>query len=159
MALSELAAGAGLNISTCHHLLATLIKWGYVAKAPGRRYALGARGLELAQVLFGDELAATLRRDSWRNLPILNEWRRLHPELDPVALHERVFHEYLACPGGGTYVWNEEWHTLESSIFGHPGAPQDGIRRPKAWDELSSARFALEFEADGLRVRAELERK
>jgi IclR family acetate operon transcriptional repressor len=47
--LSELAAGARLNISTCHHLLATLIKWGYVAKAPGRRYALGARGLHLGQ--------------------------------------------------------------------------------------------------------------
>ena len=47
--LTELAAGAQLNISTCHHLLATLVKWGYVAKAPGRRYALGARGLHLGQ--------------------------------------------------------------------------------------------------------------
>lgn len=49
MALTELSAGAGLNISTCHHLLATLVKWGYVAKVPGRRYALGARGLHLGQ--------------------------------------------------------------------------------------------------------------
>ena len=49
MSLTDLAAGAGLNISTCHHLLATLVKWGYVAKAPGRRYALGARGLHLGQ--------------------------------------------------------------------------------------------------------------
>jgi IclR family transcriptional regulator, acetate operon repressor len=47
--LTEIAARARLNISTCHHLLATLIKWGYVAKAPGRRYALGARGLHLGQ--------------------------------------------------------------------------------------------------------------
>jgi IclR family acetate operon transcriptional repressor len=47
--LSELAAGARLNISTCHHLLATMVKWGYVAKVPGRRYALGARGLHLGQ--------------------------------------------------------------------------------------------------------------
>ncbi|MBX9588256.1 MAG: IclR family transcriptional regulator [Hyphomonadaceae bacterium] len=47
--LTELAAGARLNISTCHHLLATLVNWGYVAKAPGRRYALGARGLHLGQ--------------------------------------------------------------------------------------------------------------
>src|SRR5262249_11455540 len=37
------------NISTGHHLLATLIKWGYVARTSGRRYALGARGLHLAQ--------------------------------------------------------------------------------------------------------------
>jgi IclR family acetate operon transcriptional repressor len=47
--LTELAGRAGLNVSTCHHLLATLVKWGYVAKVPGRRYALGARGLHLGQ--------------------------------------------------------------------------------------------------------------
>jgi IclR family transcriptional regulator, acetate operon repressor len=46
--LSRLAAGTKLNISTCHHLLATLVKWGYVAKVPGRRsYALGTRILYL----------------------------------------------------------------------------------------------------------------
>ena len=49
VALTDLSAAARLNISTCHHLLATLVKWGYVAKAPGRRYALGARGLHLGQ--------------------------------------------------------------------------------------------------------------
>lgn len=127
--------------------------------------ALRRRGLELLEFLFADEVGEALRRDSWRNLPILNEWRRLHPELDPVALHERVFGERLACPGGGTYVWNEEWHTLESSVFGHPGLPKDGPRRPKAWEGLAGARFALEFESasargpDGLRVRAELTRE
>ena len=48
--LTELAARAQLNISTCHHLLATLMKSGYVAKVPGRRtYALGARVLHLGQ--------------------------------------------------------------------------------------------------------------
>jgi IclR family acetate operon transcriptional repressor len=46
--LTELATRTGLNISTCHHLLATLIKRGFVAKVPGRRlYALGARILYL----------------------------------------------------------------------------------------------------------------
>jgi len=48
--LSELSARVGLNISTCHHLLATLVKWGYVTRLPGRRgYALGARVLHLGQ--------------------------------------------------------------------------------------------------------------
>lgn len=48
--LKELAKHAGLNSSTCHHLLATLVKRGYVIKVPGRRdYALGARVLHLAQ--------------------------------------------------------------------------------------------------------------
>src|SRR3954471_4042613 len=42
--LTELATRTGLNISTCHHLLATLIKRNFVAKVPGKRlYALGGR--------------------------------------------------------------------------------------------------------------------
>jgi IclR family transcriptional regulator, acetate operon repressor len=48
--LSELSRRTSLNISTCHHLLSTLVNWGYVAKIPGRRaYALGARVLYLGQ--------------------------------------------------------------------------------------------------------------
>jgi IclR family transcriptional regulator, acetate operon repressor len=48
--LSDLARRTSLNISTCHHLLSTLVNWGYVAKIPGRRaYALGARVLYLGQ--------------------------------------------------------------------------------------------------------------
>ena len=42
--LTDLANRTGLNISTCHHLLATLIKRGFAAKVSGRRlYALGSR--------------------------------------------------------------------------------------------------------------------
>jgi hypothetical protein len=120
---------------------------------------LRRRGIELIEAGLGSELAAELRRESWRNLPILNEWRRLHPGQDPLALHARVFREQLECPGGGSYAWNEEWQTMESSVFGHPGAPRPGIRRPPAWADLAGARFALEFAAEGLRVRAEIERE
>jgi IclR family acetate operon transcriptional repressor len=46
--LTDLANRTGLNISTCHHLLATLIQRGFVTKVAGRRhYALGARILYL----------------------------------------------------------------------------------------------------------------
>jgi IclR family acetate operon transcriptional repressor len=49
--LTGLATRTRLNISTCHHLLATLLKWGFVAKVPGRRsYALGGRILYLSQI-------------------------------------------------------------------------------------------------------------
>lgn len=42
--LTDLSNRTGLNISTCHHLLATLIKRGFATKVTGRRlYALGAR--------------------------------------------------------------------------------------------------------------------
>jgi len=46
--LTELSTRTGLNISTCHHLLATLIMRGFAAKVSGRRlYALGPRILYL----------------------------------------------------------------------------------------------------------------
>lgn len=46
--LTDLSARTHLNISTCHHLLATLVKRGYVAKVHGKRtYALGSRVLHL----------------------------------------------------------------------------------------------------------------
>ena len=46
--LTELATRTELNISTCHHLLATLIQRGFATKVPGRRlYALGGRILYL----------------------------------------------------------------------------------------------------------------
>src|SRR5476651_1572224 len=47
--LTDLANRTGLNISTCHPLLATLIKRGFAAKVQGRRlYALGPRILYLS---------------------------------------------------------------------------------------------------------------
>jgi IclR family acetate operon transcriptional repressor len=47
--LTDLATRTGLNISTCHHLLATLIQRGFAAKVSGRRlYALGSRIITLS---------------------------------------------------------------------------------------------------------------
>jgi len=49
MPLSQIASNAQLNISTCHHLLATLAARGYVGQNPQTRsYFLGARIIELA---------------------------------------------------------------------------------------------------------------
>lgn len=46
--LTDLAHRTGLNISTCHHLLATLIQRGFAAKVSGKRlYTLGTRILDL----------------------------------------------------------------------------------------------------------------
>lgn len=53
--LTSLSVRTKLNISTCHHLLATLVKWGFVAKVPGRRtYALGSRIQHLSQACMRD---------------------------------------------------------------------------------------------------------
>ena len=68
--LTDLANRTELNISTCHHLLATLIKRGFAAKVPGRRlYALGSRIHSLSH--------ACLQVD----LP-----RRAHPYMETINL-------------------------------------------------------------------------
>jgi IclR family acetate operon transcriptional repressor len=47
--LTEIASVAGLNVSTCHHLISTLHNWGYVARGSGgRTYVLGSRILHLS---------------------------------------------------------------------------------------------------------------
>jgi IclR family acetate operon transcriptional repressor len=47
--LSQIATIAGLNVSTCHHLISTLYNWGYVARGVGSRsYVLGSRILHLS---------------------------------------------------------------------------------------------------------------
>jgi IclR family acetate operon transcriptional repressor len=47
--LTEIAATAGLNVSTCHHLISTLHNWGYVSRGVNSRsYVLGSRILHLS---------------------------------------------------------------------------------------------------------------
>ena len=94
---------------------------------------------------------------AWSNLPILNEWKRLYPDCDPVELHERVWKIRLICPGGGRYVWNDKYQTMESTVYGHPGEPKTGPAAPPALGEFASGDFGLTFENQGLRARVSLE--
>jgi hypothetical protein len=93
---------------------------------------------------------------SWNNLPILNEWKRRYPNEDPVKLHARFWNINLACPGGGNYVWNEKWQTMESTVYGHPGEPKDGPILHPFFQFLERADFGLTFEEQGLRAKASL---
>jgi hypothetical protein len=90
---------------------------------------------------------------AWASLPILNEWKRLFPDQDPVAVHEKLWQTALSCPGGGAYAWNEEWQTMESSVYGCPAAPKDGPGLPAGLSDLAAADFGLTFEDQGLRAR------
>ena len=113
---------------------------------------------QLSRVLSGDyQLAIQLR--SWDNLPILNEWRRRYPDRDPVELHEQAWNARLVCPGGGRYVWNEEWQTMESTVFGHPGRPKQPGELPAPWHSIRSGNFGVTFEQQGLRAKAVLSRE
>jgi hypothetical protein len=96
---------------------------------------------------------------SWSNLHILNEWKRRFPEQDPVALHEKYWHVSLACPGGGKYVWNPRWQTMESTAFGHPGEPKRDRRTHSRLEDVRSLNFGVTFENQGLRAKAIIERQ
>ncbi|MFM9960157.1 MAG: hypothetical protein ACKV2Q_02915 [Planctomycetaceae bacterium] len=96
---------------------------------------------------------------SWSNLPILNEWKRRYPDRDPVEIHARFWNTELVCPGGGRYVWNEQWRTMESPVFGHPGEPKLPEKFEAPLFPFAKANFGLTFELNGLRSRLELLRE
>lgn len=96
-----------------------------------------------------------LQRKSWNNLHALNEWRIYLKKKAPLEYHQRVWQTDLLCPGGGKYLWNQEFKTYESSVFGHPGAPNlpQKISILGKWEKVD---FRINFENDGLRVKATL---
>jgi hypothetical protein len=112
---------------------------------------------DLFQILTRDNDEMRLQRLAWNNLPILNEWKRRYPAKDPVNLHEQLWGVKLMCPGGGAYVWNEKWQTLESTVFGHPGEPKGGSS--KTLSDILSAQLGVTFENQGLSASGRLNRK
>ncbi len=75
--LREVAARTDLNVSTCHHLLATLVKRGYAGRSRlGRLYFIGNKVSELSN-----------RRFSQFNIVemAMPELRRLNQEIDEVV--------------------------------------------------------------------------
>jgi hypothetical protein len=103
-----------------------------------------------------DEYQTRLQLLAWNNLPVLNEWKRLYPDKDPVKLHEALWGTRLFCPGGGTYAWNDKWHTMESTVFGHPGEPRAGSANPLS--ALIAGNLGVSFENQGLSAKAVLDR-
>lgn len=96
------------------------------------------QAIDLLQRCFiGHEYQSMMQACAWSNLPILNEWKRLYPDRDPVAVHQQIWKTQLACPGGGKYVWNKEFQTMESTVYGHPGQPRLGRPLPHPWRPLS----------------------
>ena len=101
---------------------------------------------------------ASMQMRAWGNIPILNEWKRRYPDQDPVKLHARFWQAEPVCPGGGRYVWNDRWQTMESTVYGHPGQPKDGPPAPTVIQSVKSGNFGLSFEEQGLRAKVSLER-
>ncbi|MFN0206862.1 MAG: hypothetical protein ACKVS6_11205 [Planctomycetota bacterium] len=115
--------------------------------------------LELLQAMSGESYQKEMQHRAWLNIPILNEWKRMFPGRDPVEVHELLFQTRLMCPAGGKYSWNNEWKTMESTIYGSPAQPKLGIGLPKVLQQIGSIGLGVTFEKEGLRARAEIEYK
>jgi hypothetical protein len=105
------------------------------------------------EAVFYDHNRSSQQLLAWNNLPILNEWKRLYPERDPVKLHEQLWQTKLLCPGDGHYVWNAKWQTMESSVYGHPGEPRQGPKTNSPLAQLSNVNLGLTFENQGLSAK------
>lgn len=119
--------------------------------SPSGVQALRQLGLVVAQ--------GGMRHLSFQNLPILDEWKRIFPDLDPVEVHERLFKVRPVCPGGGQYLCNDAMGITESTAYGSPFAPRPGPAFPPIVQRLTSGDFGLTFDPNGLRARATLRRK
>ncbi len=100
------------------------------------------QAIEYLMNLSAREIRDGMQLRAWGNLPILNEWKRRYPKEDPVEVHGRLWHTELVCPGGGRYQWNEQFQTMESTVYGHPGQPQK-VRPPRpCWPASASSTSA-----------------
>lgn len=93
-----------------------------------------------------------LREESWKALPILNEWHRRFPGKDSINTHILHFNEDIYCPGGRGYRWNDAAHTMESIAFGFPAEPRTEPLLPPGIMSYDNVRTSLRFEDSGLRA-------
>lgn len=114
--------------------------------------------LEIANAANRRQYEEAMQLRCWNNLPILNQWKRLYPDRDPVEVHGQAWGVFLLCPGGGRYVWNDKYRTMESTVYGHPGEPKQGPAAPLVLSDFSAGNFGLTLEHKGLRARVLLER-
>jgi hypothetical protein len=115
------------------------------------------RYLDVLSLSLRENYGQEMQRRSWDNLPILNEWKRRFPDQDPVAFHQQHWYTKLACPGGGEYVWNDQWQTMESTVYGSPANPKAGPKAPPLVDLFDFLNMGVSFEEQGLRARAVLD--
>ena len=110
----------------------------------------------LRELMDDRNLTRQAQEESWKALPVLNEWHRRQPAADPVKLEAERFATDVFCPGGKGYRWNAAAMTMESVAYGHPTAPREDAAPPALLTKFQNLRTALDFADDGLRVRASL---
>ena len=122
-------------------------------------FQAGQAALNVFETIYREDYQTVMRERCWANIPILNEWKRRYSDREPRELHKRLWQTRLRCPGGGDYVWNPEWQTMESTVYGHPGNPKPGPASPEALRKATFFNFGLTFEHQGLRAKVAIERQ
>jgi hypothetical protein len=171
LAIYYAASGDSLTVSLSEQVVHRAIDRS-LARAEGKKLPAGPKRLgdnlafhvdggtlPMISKLFASDYQEAMQQVAYSNIPILNEWRRQFPDRNPVDFHQKFWHQRLMCPGGGKYVWNEEYQTMESTVYGHPNAPKIGPGLPPTLSQFSRGDFGLTFENEGLRARVELQRK
>jgi hypothetical protein len=113
----------------------------------------------LFELLGSNSIRTTMESSAWENIVILNEWHRRYGQHDPSEFQTRFWQTKLVCPGGGKYTWNEEYQTMQSTVFGHPGQPRNAAQLPGLYSGFTGFNLGLTFEGDGLRAQGEVTRK
>lgn len=107
----------------------------------------------------GPTITQLRRKQSYRAIPILNEWHRLWSNKNPISEHLHHFGEDIHCPGGKGYQWNAKDMTMESTTYGHPANQKEIIDNESLLDPFGHIESAMKFEHDGLRIKLKLTQK
>ena len=111
------------------------------------------------EVLWRQYYQTELRKQTWRNFPILQEWKREFPDQDPIEFHQQYWHQKMLCAGGGKLIWDNKTDAPMSTIFGNPSKPRIPMRTPTPWQDFKSFDAGVTFDTGGIRGKMMLERK
>ena len=119
---------------------------------PGEQMAASVQPPFLAQLSElrdgrgGGGVSAWMMGRMWNDINILNEWHRLFPKEDPLAVHERLWNTRLVCPFGGTYRWNEKWLSMEATEVGAPDDSREPATVPAAFATIAALAAGIGFD-------------
>jgi hypothetical protein len=130
---------------------------GMDGKLPAGRHLLAEASpgpIETFQRVLGGRksLSRRFQEESWKALPVLNEWHRRQPDADPMQFEREHFASEIVCPGGKGYQWNPQAMTMESVAYGHPAAPRDTAEAPAVLTKFANLAASFQFGDGGLRV-------
>ncbi len=163
LSLSETVLQRSIDRTKARKLAADESGSGVEAPTPERlgdsfEVSVDQRVVDAVRALSDDSFSKTMQRRAWANLPILNEYRRLYPDRDPINVYEELWGVTLLCPGEGTFTWDAKFQTMRSTAYGHPGQPLEMDAYPAVIREIERAEFGMTFENAGLRAKAVLHR-